>query len=216
MPKIQKAWSSRLWREIAKGLKKPTVSSIIEEFKIICRGVFPHRAGGTLVLKDGQTAFWRGLSPEERIRWAQALAGWGWLTNEHTPLEWTRESEIRIVRLGIWVWTRDMDGALPTLLAKGARERRDDLIQQQEMLALHGVWRTIGANGLTDESKLDQIDQLAEAAGDDKDIVVQWGNIENELRWKDATQPKLEKWFERHPAIPPAIRMLWLDAWKRH
>lgn len=215
MPKIQRAWSKKLWRAIAKGLVNPTVNTIIEECKIICRGVFPHRSGGTLVFKDGQTALWQDLTIEERQRWSQAVAGWGWLSVENKPIRWSKETEMRIARLGIWVWTRDMDGPLPKILAMGAQARKEKLEELQLVLNNNGIWQKLGAHGLTMQERLDVIDQLEAKAGPSAHLVRQWADIELELRWKQTTVPKLEKWFLRHPAIPPETRELWLDAWKR-
>lgn len=215
MSSLKKAWSRYLWREVAKNLNNPTVSAIVEECKHICRGVFPHRENKTLIFKDGQTALWKNLTKEEKNRWNNALAGWGWLKEHNEPIFWNKDTERDIARLGIWVWTRNMDGAMPKVLAAGALKRRDFLEEQVLFLNNHDVWRKIGAQGLTTVERLDRADELLLNAKGEHEIINQWLNAEKELRWKNENIRKLEVWFNKHPAIPPATRELWINSWKR-
>lgn len=216
MPTQLKAWSPRLWQEIGRNTPVPTISTMVEECKILCRAVFPHRAEGSLIVKNAGQAFWSGLSPAETLRWRQALTGWGWLSTTGKPLDWLPETEIALVRLGIWVWTRSTDGALPKVMSRGAVTRRDSLMKKRYELDQHPVWKKLGVDELPARLRIEQAGALlAGSAEEDRVAIKGWVDIERELQWKHEVVPKVERWLTKHPAIPPTTGALWLDAWRR-
>lgn len=211
--KKQMAWTPSLWAAIGREMDSPSVPLIIDECRVLYKAVFPHRMSAELAVATGGGAYWKNVSSEAALRWGIAMTGWGCNSERQGSMGWTEDTGVLVTRVGLWVWSRAFDGPLPTVLAASSTHRRNLLLKEQDALELHPIWEGYTTETTTRDERRVLTESIPTRTARETQVLQMWSRMYDELKWKSDTVPKLAKWFEKRPVVPPHTRQLWLDAW---
>lgn len=213
MSKKHMAWPTSLWAAIGREMEAPAVPLIIDECRTLYKAVFPHQVSARLAVTEGGRAYWKDVTDSDALLWNIALTGWGCSAKNTGAIAWSDETAALVTRVGLWVWSRAPDGALPVVLAASSTKRRVRLLAEQAKLEEHPIWGSHISGGTLPDHRRMLAEAIPTTTARETQVIQLWCRIYDELKWKSDTVPKLTKWFEKRPVIPPHTRQLWLDAW---